>query len=112
MRPPGPPWGGSGGQLLPALAGDPLEGIMRFMRSALLAAGLAAFATPAWAGHCPQDHAALSAALAANTSLSPEMRMVVQTLLDRGIQLHPANHAAALGHLHTAAVLLGIVPHG
>ena len=84
---------------------------MRFLRTALVVAGLAALATPAAAGHCPLDVAAIDAALSANSSLSADQRMVVETLRDRGAALHPSNHGASLAHLHAAMEMLGIA-HG
>ena len=81
---------------------------MNSFRIAVLVAGLAALATPAQAGHCPVDVAAIDTALAASPSLSSDMLMVVQTLRDRGAELHPSNHGASLAFLHTAMDLLGI----
>ena len=81
---------------------------MSLFRIAVLAVGLAALTTPAQAGHCPVDIAAIDKAMAANPPLSSDMLMVVQTLRDRGAELHPSNHRASLAYLHTAMELLGI----
>ena len=81
---------------------------MRLFPLVVLAAGLAGFAVPAQAGHCPVDITAIDTALAANPPLSTDMLMVVQTLRDRGAELHPSNHGASIAYLHTAMELLGI----
>ena len=81
---------------------------MSLFRIAVLALGLAALTTPAQAGHCPVDITAIDTALAANPPLSTDMLMVVQTLRDRGAELHPSNHGASIAYLHTAMELLGI----
>jgi len=81
---------------------------MRLLPLVVLAAGLAGFAVPAQAGHCPVDVAAIDSALAANPDLSADMLMVVQTLRDRGAELHPSNHSASLAYLHTAMEILGL----
>jgi len=45
---------------------------------------------PAMAFQCPTDIAKIDAALAANQSLDPNIRNVVQTLRDTGDRLHKA----------------------
>ena len=81
---------------------------MRILRSTLLAVSLSALATPVLAGHCPVDVAAIDAALAGDHGLDANALMVVQTLRDRGADLHPSDHGASLAHLHAAMDLLGL----
>ena len=45
---------------------------------------------PAMAFQCPTDIAKIDAALAANQSLDPNIRNVIQTLRDTGERLHKA----------------------
>ncbi len=45
---------------------------------------------PAMAFHCPTDIAKIDAVLAANQSLDPNIRNVIQTLRDTGERLHNA----------------------
>lgn len=72
-------------------------------RKALLATAMTlALATPAYAGHCPADAAAIDAALA-NMSLSDETKAKVEELRNSGMSMHDAgDHRGAEGTLAEA----------
>ncbi len=75
-------------------------------RLSILAAGAVLIATPALAGHCPADAAAIDNALA-GLEVSDDVRAEVQTLRDQGMEMHEAgNHADAEGTLAQAMRLL------
>lgn len=62
-------------------------------------AALALMATPALAAHCPQDAAAIEAALP-NSSLSDAEKAEVEALKEQGMELHAAGN-----HRESEAVL-------
>ncbi len=61
--------------------------MLRFFLAGCLAL---AMMMPAMAFQCPADIAKIDAALAANQSLDPNIRNVIQTLRDTGGRLHRA----------------------
>ena len=75
-------------------------------------AGVAAamlIATPALAGHCPKDVAAIDAALAKNPPLTAEQLTEAKRLRDEGARLHAAGqHGASLEALHKAMEIIEI----
>ena len=81
------------------------------MKRTLLAAGLLmAFATPAFAFHCPADMGKIDAALAQSPSLSAEQLAEVQKLRAEGEAMHKAggDHKDAVDTLAKAMAILGI----
>jgi hypothetical protein len=67
-----------------------------------------AFATPAYAFHCPQDMAAIDAALP-NSNLSEEDKAKVTELRKQGEEQHEAGqHAESVKTLGEAKKMLGI----
>ena len=79
-------------------------------RTLAFAVVLAAFATPALAGHCPVDVRAIDAALATNPNLTTMQLALVKALRDQGNALHPGDHGASIALLHQAMAILGL-PH-
>ncbi|WP_417721352.1 hypothetical protein [Salipiger sp.] len=78
------------------------------MKPLLVAAVLATFAAPAFAFHCPEDMAAIDAALPGAT-LSAEALAEVKALRARGEAEHAAgNHGASVETLAKAKALLGL----
>jgi hypothetical protein len=76
--------------------------------TALLVAGLAV-AAPAFAFHCPQDMAAIDAALAKNPKLSAQQMAEVKKLRAEGEALHKAGkHQQSVDTLDKAKKLLKI----
>ena len=70
---------------------------------------LAAFSTPAFAGHCPKDVAAIDEALVKGTSVSRLGQIQIRQLRDKGRNLHNAGkHDEALEVLHKAMGLMKI----
>jgi hypothetical protein len=80
------------------------------MRSILLAAIVAlAFATPAFAMHCPADMAKIDAALAANPQISAEQLAEVKELRAEGEAYHnEGKHQESVDTLAKAMAILGI----
>lgn len=63
-----------------------------FLRSLLVCAAIGMSTTPALAGHCPKDAAAIDGAMSRMT-LDDATRATVQSLRDEGMALHSAgNH--------------------
>ena len=70
---------------------------------------LAAVSTPAYAGHCPKDVAAIDEALVKGSSVSRLGQIQIRQLRDKGSNLHKAGkHGEALEALHQAMGLLDI----
>ena len=81
---------------------------MRIHLTALLVAGLLA-AAPAFAFHCPQDMAAIDAALAKNPKLSAPEAAEVKKLRAEGETLHKAGkHQESVDTLAKAKKILKI----
>ncbi|HYM32022.1 MAG TPA: hypothetical protein VEU47_12015 [Candidatus Cybelea sp.] len=82
------------------------------IKSVLLTAALAvAFASPAFANHCPKDMAQIDAALAKNPKLSDADMATVKKLRADGEAQHKAgDHAASLATLAKAEKMLGLEP--
>ena len=81
------------------------------MRTVVFLGTLAAFTTPAMAGHCPVDVRAIDAALTNNPTLSAtELALVVAQRI-HGNALHPSDHGGSLALLHQAMEMLGL-EHG
>ncbi len=80
------------------------------MKRIVLAALLTlAFATPAFAFHCPKDMAKIDAKLAENPPLTTEQLAEVQKLRKEGEDYHNAgNHQEAVDTLARAMQILGI----
>ncbi len=80
------------------------------MKRIVLAALLTlAFATPAFAFHCPKDMAKIDAKLAENPPLTTEQLAEVQKLRKEGEDYHNAgNHQEAVDTLAKAMQILGI----
>ena len=80
------------------------------MKRIVLAAALTlAFATPAFAFHCPADMAKIDAKLAQNPPLTAEQLAEVQKLRKEGEDYHKAgNHQEAVDTLAKAMQILGI----
>ncbi len=80
------------------------------MKRIVLAALLTlAFATPAFAFHCPADMAKIDAKLAENPPLTAEQLAEVQKLRKEGEDYHNAgNHQEAVDTLAKAMKILGI----
>ncbi len=80
------------------------------MKRIVLAALLTlAFATPAFAFHCPADMAKIDAKLAENPPLTAEQLAEVQKLRKEGEDYHNAgNHQEAVDTLAKAMQILGI----
>jgi hypothetical protein len=80
------------------------------MKRFMLAAALTlAFATPAFAFHCPADMAKIDAKLAENPSLTAEQLAEVQKLRKEGEDYHKAgNHQQSVDTLAKAMSILGI----
>jgi hypothetical protein len=78
------------------------------MRTVVFLGALAAFTTPAMAGHCPVDVRAIDAALTNNPTLSAtELALVVAPRI-HGNALHLRDHGGALALLHQAMEMLGL----
>lgn len=78
------------------------------MRKIILAGAFIAFATPAFAFHCPADMAEIDAALPGAT-LTDEQMAEVTELRALGEQQHNAgDHAASVETLAKAKTILGI----
>ena len=78
---------------------------------ALATALLGFLATPALAGHCPADAAAIDAALAKATNLDAGQKAEITALRDEGMALHNAgDHRASEAKLAEAMrkILLGM----
>ena len=72
------------------------------IRSLAIAGAIIAFATPALAGHCPADVAAIDAALA-KVSLPASQMTEVKELRDKGEAEHKAGkHGESVGNLAKA----------
>ncbi len=80
------------------------------MKRIVLAALLTlAFATPAFAFHCPADMAKIDAKLAENPALTAEQLAEAQKLRKEGEDYHSAgNHQEAVDTLAKAMKILGI----
>lgn len=80
------------------------------MKKTMLAIALSlAFATPAFALHCPADMAKIDAKLAENPSLTAEQLAEVQRLRKEGEDYHAAGqHQEAVDSLAQAMQILGI----
>lgn len=75
-------------------------------RMFLAAAATLLLATPALAGHCPKDAAAIDAYLA-KASVSDTLKAEVTALKDKGMELHNAgNHAESEATLAEAMRML------
>lgn len=74
------------------------------MKRLLITTALAvAFASPAFAAHCPKDVQAIDAALASNPNAQ------AKELRDKGAQLHASGmHKESTDTLHEAMKILGI----
>lgn len=78
-------------------------------RTLALAASLIFASTAAFAFHCPQDIAAIDAALAKNPNLTPEQLAEVKKLRDQGEADHKAGkHQESVDELAKAKKILGI----
>jgi hypothetical protein len=78
-------------------------------RCVLAAALMLAFATPAFAFHCPADMAKIDAKLAESPALTAERLAEVQKLRKEGEDYHNAgNHQEAIDTLAKAMTILGI----
>ena len=70
---------------------------------------LAAVSTPAYAGHCPKDVAAIDEALVKGSSVSRLGQIQIRQLRDKGRNLQNAGkHDEALEALHRAMEVMGI----
>ncbi len=79
-------------------------------RTLLAAALLMAFATPAFAFHCPADMGKIDAALAQSPSLSAEQLAEVQKLRADGETMHKAGkHQDSVDTLAKAMAILGVM---
>jgi hypothetical protein len=80
------------------------------MKRIVLAAALTlAFATPAFAFHCPADMAKIDAKLAENPPITAEQLAEVQKLRKEGEDYHNAgNHQESVDTLAKAMEILGI----
>ena len=80
------------------------------MKRIVLAAALTlAFATPAFAFHCPADMAKIDAKLAENPPIAAEQLAEVQKLRKEGEDYHNAgNHQESVDTLAKAMEILGI----
>ena len=80
--------------------------LVRTLSAAAIAIMLA---TPAFASQCPNDIAAIDAALASNMELSDEQKSEVMALRDEGQSLHDAgDHQGSVDTLAKAKEILGI----